>query len=102
MYYDQSQDVFENPSTWKFVKDIFLFFIISKQKKTKKNKKKLRYKKKIITKTKFVDLLIYNSLLAGGILILPTVFELQGFEKFQKTPLSPNIGEMLPQLCCPG
>jgi len=45
---------------------------------------------------KFVDLLIYNNLLAGRILISPTVFEIQGFEKSQKTPLTPNLGKYLP------
>ena len=50
--------------------------------------------------TKFVDLLIFNNLLVGRILISPTVFEIQGFEKSQKTPLTPNVGEIFPRLCC--
>jgi len=35
---------------------------------------------------KFLGLLVYNNLLLGYILVSPTVFEKQGFEKSQKTP----------------
>jgi len=49
----------------------------------------------------FSGLLIYSNLLAGHILISSTVFEIQGFDKSQKTTPTPNFGEILPRLCCP-
>jgi len=51
---------------------------------------------------KFADLLFYNNLLAGHILIPPTVFEIQGFEvrylknKNKIKKLTPNFREILP------
>jgi len=56
----------------------------------------LRNSKTVISKTvseigkmyeiKLVGLLIYSKLLSRHILIPPTVFDIQGFEKSQKTP----------------
>jgi len=39
---------------------------------------------------KVVGLLNYNNLLPGRILISPTVFEIQGFEKSKKNTPTPN------------
>jgi len=45
---------------------------------------------------KFVGLLIYNNLFARQILISVTVFEIQGFEKSQKTPPPLILGKYCP------
>ena len=49
----------------------------------------------------FVRLSVYINLLRRHILVSPTVLEIQGFEKSQKTP-TPNFREILLRLCCPG
>jgi len=55
-----------------------------------------------VYRIKFLGLLSCNNLLAGRILISPTVFEIQEFEKSEKkTPPMPNFGEILPRIFCP-
>jgi len=49
-------------------------------------------------KFKIEGLLIYNNLLAGLKLISPTISEMQGFKKSQKTPFYPNSREILTRL----
>ena len=47
-----------------------------------------------VYRTEFVGLLIYNNSLSRHILVAPTVFGIQGFEKSQKTP-PPNFLEVM-------
>jgi len=51
---------------------------------------------------KFIGLLIYNNVLVRHIVISPTVFETQGFEKCQKNIPTPYFEETLPRLRCLG
>ena len=61
---------------------------------------RFRYQKKMyIIK---IEGLIITNWLARHILISVTVFEIQGFEKSQKQPPTPDFGEILPWLFCAG